>query len=76
MDIRKALKEAIAQSDLPLGQKARLRLAMLFPGFLAKVEPEIEAMIDAEGVQATDWAAVIKFFIENVLPLILKLLAM
>lgn len=80
MNTKKALLQAIKESDLSLREKLALRLALVFHA--DKVDQIVKEAMVAEGVAAfdsdvskTDWAAVIKFFIENILPLLLKFLA-
>jgi hypothetical protein len=76
MNTKKALRQAIADSDLTVREKMALRLALVFHA--DKVDEIVNEAMKAEGVSAVganvDWAKVIKFFIENVLPLLLKLL--
>ena len=74
-----ALLEAIKQSDLSIREKLALRLALIFHA--DKVDAIVKEALVQEGVTSldsdvskTDWAAVIKFFIENILPLLLKFL--
>jgi len=76
MNTKKALRQAIADSDLTVREKMALRLALVFHA--DKVDEIVNEAMKAEGVSAVganvDWAKVVKFFIENVLPLLLKLL--
>jgi len=76
MNTKKALRQAIADSDLSVREKMALRLALVFHA--DKVDEIVNEAMKAEGVSAVganvDWAKVVKFFIENVLPLLLKLL--
>lgn len=76
MNTKKALRQAIADSDLTVREKMALRLALVFHA--DKVDTIVQDALKEEGVSAVganvDWAKVIKFFIENVLPLLLKLL--
>jgi len=76
MNTRQALRQAIADSDLSVREKMALRLALVFHA--DKVDAAVQEALKAEGVSTVganvDWAKVIKFFIENVLPLLLKLL--
>lgn len=80
MNTKKALLQAIQESDLSLREKLALRLALVFHA--DKVDAIVKEAIANEGIASlesdvskTDWAAIIKFFIENILPLLLKLLA-
>lgn len=80
MNTKKALLQAIQQSDLSIREKLALRLALVFHA--DKVDAIVKEHLANEGVAAfnsdvskTDWAAIVKYFIENILPLLLKLLA-
>ena len=79
--VRQATIQAIKESNLTLRDKVKLRLALIFNG------PEIDEVVqDAleghslvlptlqpEGTfGGPDWATILKFFIENILPLLLK----
>ena len=79
---KQALVEAIKQSDLSVREKMALRLALVFHA--DKVDAIVKDSLAAEGLAepgntvamgSPDWAAIIKFFIENILPILLKLLA-
>lgn len=79
MNTRKALVEAIKQSDLLPRQKMTLRLALVFRG--KEIDKIVDETVLAEGmrsvgpdVSAGEWAAIVKFFIEVILPLLLKLM--
>ena len=79
MNTKKALLQAIQESDLTIREKLALRLALVFHA--DKVDQVVKEALAAEGVSALDsdvskpdWAAIVKFFIENILPLLLKLL--
>ena len=73
MNIRKALLEAIDQSDLSVRDKFKLRTLARFPGALARHEEDIVRLLREDGVSATDWLAVLKYFVEVILPILLKL---
>jgi hypothetical protein len=79
MNTKQALIDAIKQSDLSVREKLALRLALVFHAdkvdAIVKDTLADEGMSTASDVSKTDWAAIIKFFIENILPLLLKLLA-
>ena len=81
MNTKKALVQAIQESDLTIREKLALRLALVFHA--DKVDAIVKDSLLAEGLAAPsdttamgspDWAAIIKFFIENILPILLKLL--
>lgn len=78
MQNRKALLEAIRESDLSLRDKVLLRMAVAFHA--DKVEAAIEAAMEESDAPlnavegSAEWAALLKFFVENVLPILLQLL--
>lgn len=75
---KKALLESIRESDLAVRDKVLLRMAVAF--HRDKVEEAIEAAMEetdaplnaVEG--SAEWATLLKFFRENVLPILLQLL--
>lgn len=77
--IRQALLQAIRQSDLSIRDKAKLRFALVFRG--EEIEQvamqgvtESNLVIPTSNINSMDWKEIITFFIEVILPLLLKLL--
>lgn len=80
MKIRQALTQAIRQSDLSLREKVALRLALVFRGneieqVVSDALMEADLVLPSSGdITSPDWESIITFFIEVILPLILKLI--
>lgn len=81
---RQALIQSIRESDLSFGDRTKLRLILLFHG------PEVEKIANEGLAEANlslpqpqpsgsfggqDWMAILKYFVEVILPILLKLFA-
>ena len=81
---RQALVQAIKESDLSFGDRTKLRLILLFHG--AEVEKianeglgEANLSLPPAALSGSfggpDWMAILKYFVEVILPILLKLFA-
>ncbi len=81
--VRRATIQAIKESGLPLRQRTQLRLAVAFKG--DEIDEVVQEALEGHSLSlpmpqpegsfgGPDWATILKFFIENILPLLLKLL--
>lgn len=79
--VRQATIQAIRESGLPLRQRTQLRLALVFKG--DEIDEIVKDTLEGHSLSlpnptemgtfgGPDWATMLKFFIENILPLLLQ----